>query len=73
MFTRFSVACFCGNVYAAPPNRCSVCGRTFASESMYERRRRASRAPAGELEGSAPAITGGPHPGRDSGALPEPR
>lgn len=22
----WTVACFCGSVYAAPPNRCAVCG-----------------------------------------------
>jgi hypothetical protein len=22
----WAVACFCGNVYAAPPDRCEVCG-----------------------------------------------
>ena len=43
MFTRWSIACFCGNVYVAPPCRCSVCGRTFSSESMNELRLRASR------------------------------
>ena len=43
LFTRWSVACFCGNVYVAPPCRCSVCGRTFSSESMNELRLRASR------------------------------
>jgi len=42
VFTRWSVACFCGNVYVAPPCRCSVCGRTFSSESMNELRLRAS-------------------------------
>ena len=69
MFTRFSVACFCGNVYVAPPCRCSVCGRTFSSESMNELRLRASRAwqteepaldgsrtRADELDVSAPVI-----------------
>lgn len=25
----WTVACFCGNVYAAPPDRCDVCGRTL--------------------------------------------
>jgi hypothetical protein len=24
-----TVACFCGNVYTAPPNRCDECGCTF--------------------------------------------
>jgi hypothetical protein len=24
----WSVACFCGNVYTAPPDRCEVCGST---------------------------------------------
>jgi hypothetical protein len=24
----WTVACFCGNLYAAPPNRCDACGRT---------------------------------------------
>ena len=25
----WTVACFCGNVYAAPPDRCEVCGRSI--------------------------------------------
>jgi hypothetical protein len=24
----WTVACFCGNVYTAPPDRCGVCGRS---------------------------------------------
>lgn len=24
----WTVACFCGNVYCAPPNRCEACGNT---------------------------------------------
>ena len=73
MFTRWSIACFCGNVYVAPPCRCSVCGRTFSSESMTELRLRASRTweteepalggsrtGADELDDSAPAIAVSP-------------
>lgn len=26
---RWKVACFCGNVYTAPPNRCEVCGSSL--------------------------------------------
>jgi len=26
---NWTVACFCGNVYTAPPNRCDECGCTF--------------------------------------------
>lgn len=25
----WTVACFCGSVYAAPPNRCAVCGSSI--------------------------------------------
>jgi hypothetical protein len=25
----WTVACFCGNVYSAPPDRCKACGRTL--------------------------------------------
>ena len=25
----WTVACFCGNVYAAPPDRCEVCGSSI--------------------------------------------
>ena len=24
-----TVACFCGNLYTAPPDRCEVCGRSI--------------------------------------------
>jgi hypothetical protein len=27
----WTVACFCGNVYTAPPARCDVCDRTLSS------------------------------------------
>jgi hypothetical protein len=26
---NWTVACFCGNVYSAPPDRCEVCGSTL--------------------------------------------
>ncbi|MDX6597869.1 MAG: hypothetical protein QOE87_1756 [Gaiellales bacterium] len=26
----WTVACFCGNVYTAPPARCDLCGRTLS-------------------------------------------
>jgi len=25
----WTIACFCGNTYAAPPDRCPVCGSTI--------------------------------------------
>src|ERR1700758_24687 len=25
----WTIACFCGNIYTAPPNRCAVCGSTI--------------------------------------------
>ena len=25
----WTIACFCGNIYTAPPDRCAVCGRTI--------------------------------------------
>jgi hypothetical protein len=28
-----TVACFCGNVYTAPPNRCDECGCTFGESA----------------------------------------
>ena len=28
-----TVACFCGNVYTAPPNRCDECGCTFGDSA----------------------------------------
>ena len=24
-----TIACFCGNIYTAPPDRCAVCGSTI--------------------------------------------
>jgi hypothetical protein len=28
----WTVACFCGNVYAAPPDRCEICGRSIGGD-----------------------------------------
>lgn len=25
----WTIACFCGNIYTAPPDRCAVCGSTI--------------------------------------------
>jgi hypothetical protein len=25
----WTIACYCGNVYTAPPNRCEICGTTL--------------------------------------------
>jgi hypothetical protein len=25
----WTIACFCGNIYTAPPDRCAVCGSTL--------------------------------------------
>jgi hypothetical protein len=25
----WTIACFCGNIYTAPPDRCAVCGNTI--------------------------------------------
>jgi hypothetical protein len=30
---NWTVACFCGNVYTAPPNRCDECGCTFGESA----------------------------------------
>lgn len=29
----WTVACFCGNVYSAPPDRCDACGTTLSDEA----------------------------------------
>jgi hypothetical protein len=29
----WTVACFCGNVYTAPPDRCDACGSTLSYEA----------------------------------------
>ncbi len=47
-----TVACFCGNVYVAPPDRCDVCGRSIDSADSGDRA--TSQAPdAGEMPGLA--------------------
>lgn len=32
----WTVACFCGNVYTAPPDRCEVCGSTFDGGALED-------------------------------------
>ena len=32
----WTVACFCGNVYSAPPDRCEVCGHTVEARVSGE-------------------------------------
>jgi hypothetical protein len=33
---NWTVACFCGNVYTAPPARCDLCNRTLSRAVMDE-------------------------------------
>lgn len=48
----WTVACFCGNVYFAPPDRCEVCGRSIDSADSGDLA--TSQAPhAGEVHGLA--------------------
>jgi predicted ester cyclase len=50
----WTAACFCGNVYFAPPDRCDVCGRWIDSAGSGDLA--ASQAPdAGEMHGLAAA------------------
>jgi hypothetical protein len=32
----WTVACFCGNTYAAPPDRCDVCGATVEGDAVED-------------------------------------
>jgi hypothetical protein len=43
----WTIACFCGNVYTAPPDRCAACDRTLDQS--------ATRPTASATDGHAPA------------------
>lgn len=56
----WTVACFCGNVYAAPPDRCDVCGRTLetaVSGGAATGQIRNAAAPPGSFPESRPRST----------------
>jgi hypothetical protein len=61
----WTVACFCGNVYTAPPARCDVCNRTLSRavtdgpaavvpvlDAFPETEDAASHTPTGQAHGS---------------------
>ena len=31
----WTIACFCGNIYTAPPDRCAVCGTTIEDAAPH--------------------------------------
>jgi hypothetical protein len=49
----WSVACFCGNAYTAPPDRCDVCGSTLEGPVPGDAAARRDQA-AADLQGVAP-------------------
>ena len=57
-----TVACFCGNVYTAPPNRCDECGCTFGepapspTASAADGTAALRRSPEANLRGMAPIL-----------------
>jgi hypothetical protein len=75
----WTVACFCGNVYTAPPARCDVCNRTLSRavtdepaavvpvpDAFLETEDGASRTASGRAHGSSLWLNG--ESGRKSGA-----
>jgi hypothetical protein len=67
----WTVACFCGSVYTAPPDRCELCGCTIEG-AVLGGAPTSHRQPAAAWQHLAPERAVQDHPGPDAHRLPDP-